>query len=164
MHLNHGFDWEQINCMINVGVGIRRHPQTEVLAAMQLPPRRIARRETIDEPHLGNAQPAPVEQRRQTVHWANQNALENRPVSYFFSVFFLVKLVELNMFKNAVRFEQNEEPVELNDDDSDGRSTSEEPPAKRSCPTPPESSSQVRYPCFFYKFLLVKLVQFIDSN
>lgn len=81
--------------MVNVGICIRRHPQTEVLAALELPPRRIIRRETIDEPRLDNDQPAPVEQRRRTVHWADQSGLANPSVSSFFCDFSLVKLVKL---------------------------------------------------------------------
>lgn len=86
MRLNHGFEMTQIDKMINVTVNIRPHPQTELLAAVMMPPRRITRRETIDARQ--NDQPAQVGGRRFTVHSAYQDALGNASVNCFFCPFF----------------------------------------------------------------------------
>lgn len=87
MRVDHELNIRQISRMINAGVSIRRNPQAEVLAALSLPPRRITRRETIDDRHGNNDQPAPIEQRRLTVHPIQEHAHGNQAVSQFFLSF-----------------------------------------------------------------------------
>lgn len=88
MRLNHGLEIEEIDEMVNFQLYIPRHPQTEVLAAMILPPRLITRRETIDARRNNIDQSAPVDRRRLTIHSIGQVVLGNQPVRSFFFKFF----------------------------------------------------------------------------
>lgn len=144
MRLNHGFEIKQIDRMVNVGVCIRPHPQTEVLAAMVMPPRRITRRQTIDARHIDGA-PAPVDRRRLTMHLTGQFALQNATVNFFFLNFILGEIGEIiyKLYKQLV------EPLAPQ---SEGQSIAEEPPAKRPRLTDVQSSSQVNCLHFFFAF------------